>query len=145
LAKAREVKIKRKIVAVIVGFIVVSLILFNGSLHLGIKGLWGVLIDFFVLPSLVGGFLAGYLVRKRGFVYGLIIGILRVTLYIIVWNFVLWCIYPHHFFKETTIRMIHWLWTIHLGFTFSTLIAGTVGGYLGQLLAQKWHKFGTRA
>lgn len=130
----------RKIIAVIVGFIVVSLILFNGSLCLGIKGWWGGLFSFFVLPCFLGGFLAGYLARQHGLILGLIVGILRVTLGIIVSNFILWCIIRHPYFKGATIILFRYLWTSGFGLTGSALIAGTIGGYLGQLLAQKWHK-----
>ena len=130
----------RPFLAVLVGFVVASLIAFNGSLFLGLTGLWGVLVAFSVIPPLAGGLLAGYLARHRGWVYGLIVGCLYVTLRIIVMNYVWSLILPTFEFITYTISMLRYAFTITLSFTCFTLISSTAGGLIGQLLAQIWHK-----
>ncbi|MDH4210331.1 MAG: YrzE family protein [candidate division WOR-3 bacterium] len=146
---------RRKIIAVTVGFLVSLGMLFiiNILYH---PGRYPVIVPVIAhsLFALVGGFTAGYLIGRRGLIYGLLVAIMletlgianhfRVTpisihtltgivptpLFVFAWHNYVWG--PYHF--------VVFFWKNMYGFPIVALISGAAGGHLGQLLAQKWHK-----
>ncbi len=131
----------RKIVAVIVGFVLAFLVmtvLFTQPV--GFKGLWCRLFVYHYLPALCGGFISGYLARQRGWVCGLIVGVLLETLGIITMSFIFWIIYQTPYIVQMMMSAIRDVWTMSWWVALGVMISGMISGYLGQYLAQIWHK-----
>lgn len=137
----------RRIIAVIVGFVVASvamIIMFNQPRF---EGVWWYLLGFgtthlpmFYLPALLGGFISGCIAWRRGWLYGLIVGVLLMTVGIMTMFFYFWTLYHTPNIVERMMGSIYYYWTHPCWEVLAATISGTVGGFLGQLLAQKWHK-----
>lgn len=121
---------KNKTVAVLVGFIVAFI------LSLAVTYIYGELsfgsyIARHSSPTLVGGIITGYLVRRLGWLYGFLVAVLveALGLALSLWLFV----------GQYHVGMTRFLngWLAEFYLPLAALIAGTIGGLLGQLLAQK--------
>lgn len=136
----------RSIFGIVIGLVVTSLLFcimgFTGSLSVDITIIPLGLLYFAYhvvhqcLPPLTGGFVAGYITQRRGFLSG-ISGILIVEIFLLVMG--IYSIIRHGAMTEMTVEtfLLRWhTWWL----TIFRLSAGAAGGLLGQLLAQKWHK-----
>lgn len=136
---------RRKIIAVIIGFVISSVAMVLVLTQARFKGFWWHLIGFgntyipnYYLPALLGGFISGYLARQRGWLCGFIVGVLLTTVGTVTKSVNFWTLYQTPDIVEITTNTILFLWTS--GFWITLVISGMAGGLLGQLLAQKWHK-----
>jgi hypothetical protein len=137
----------RKTIAVIVGFIIASVAMTIMITQPTLEGVWWYMIGFgtthlplYYLPALLGGFVSGYLARQRGWLCGLIVGVLLMTIGLMATSLYFWTLYHTPNIVEMTISSICYSWTRDWWVALAAMISSTVGGLLGQLLAQKWHK-----
>ena len=146
---------RRKIIAVTVGFLVSLGMLFI-SYVLRRPGPYSV-IDGIIAHSwfaLIGGFTAGYLIGRRGLIYGLLVAIMLETLGIAIHYRTTaisiqtgtgpvttpWFVFLWHKYVLWPFQFVVFFWKNWYGFPIAALVSGATGGLLGQLFAQKWHK-----
>jgi hypothetical protein len=136
----------RKVIAVTVGFIVAWVAMTTMLTQLDFKGVWWHLLGFgepvlpmYYLPALLGGIIGGYLARQRGWLCGLIVGVLLMTVGFMAMSFYFWTLYHTPNIADMTISGIYYLWTNTWWYVLAATISGMAGGLLGQFLAHKWH------
>ena len=81
------------------------------------------------LPALIGGLTTGYMAQRRGWLYGFLMAIMFEPLFAVIWY--------RHCEPFIIINAIMALWVEYTWNTISAIPAGILGGFLGQLLAQK--------
>ena len=124
----------RKIIAVVAGVLAVNashntFILFWGLVY-GIDWLEFILLS--SLPFTIGGIAAGLIVSQKGWFFGLLASIIHLG----IWNL------TAIFSSDIAVVEQPLLTAIILEYA-ALLLCGSIGGHLGQLLAQKWHKKST--
>ncbi|MGB3479151.1 MAG: TIGR04086 family membrane protein [bacterium] len=118
---------KSKISAVLLGFMISFVISLTLTCFIDAVGLVGQVI-YQCLPPLIGGVVTGYLVRRRGWVFGLLVAILHEGLIVII---AIWA-----FSWASTVDAIFRTWASNWCFLLGVLFVGTGGGFLGELLAK---------
>jgi len=124
------VKLLRKIIALVVGVIchyalafAMAKITITNEPTLLLNLVKGSILMFIV------GIVAGYIARTKGWLYGLLIGIIMTALTLIKF------FWSHPLPFSIAITTFVGIWLVNL----PQLLIGTLGGHLGQLLVQKRH------
>ena len=81
-----------------------------------------------IIGVMFGGFVAGLVFKKRGWLIGIIISIIHIIYTILILS------YPHTYLTEKIIK-IDWLLILPSGIFI--LAAGLIGGYFGEKMANK--------
>ncbi len=129
----------RKVIAVVAGLIIVIILMFMLlSISFIREQLWLAGIVILHLPPFVGGIIAGYIARRKGWIFGLlavifIVGAVWVSS-IITWyqvrdDYIYKALHNGGFISFRVVLL-----------SVTMLVVGGIGGHLGQYLAQKRQK-----
>jgi hypothetical protein len=86
------------------------------------------------LPSFVGGMAAGYIARRKGWLFGLLIMIIPGVLSLLR-------VLLAYYWKIPETEAIYDYWVSNWWLLLLALVAGAGGGYIGELLFKTRHKF----